>query len=128
MAQWRYVTLPTSDLHRARMQFQTVKRYNAGALLLAANNLFDLAQLTQRLCNIGAETGTQARATPCPVPAATTQQNWHGYYVDPRWELERGPGGDHDEPYRFEPSTSEATKRIWARLLASASLERCNHV
>ncbi len=64
IARWRYVTLPTSDLHRARMQFQTVKRYNAGALLLAANNLFDLAQLTQRLCNLGEVTGTQSCATP----------------------------------------------------------------
>jgi hypothetical protein len=128
MTRWRYVTLPTSDLHRARMQFQTVKRYNAGALLLAANSLFDLAQLTQRLCGVGAEAGTQACATPCPVPAATTQRNWYDFCADPRWELERGPGGDHDEPYRFEPSTSEATRRVWARLLASASLERCDHV
>ena len=127
IARWRYVTLPTSDLHRARTQFQTVKRYNAGALLLAANNLFDLAQLTQRLCNVGEVTGIQSCATPYPIPAATTQRNWRDYCADPRWELERGPGGDHDEPYHFEPPTSEATRRAWARLLASASLERRDH-
>jgi hypothetical protein len=128
MAQWRYVTLPTSDLQRARMQFQTVKRYNAGVLLLAANSLLDLAQLTQRLCHAGEKTGTHMRATPHPVPIATVQQTSHDYSTDPRWTLERGPGGDHDEPYRFEPSTSEATRRVWARLLASASLERCDQV
>jgi hypothetical protein len=124
IAKWRYVTLPTSDLHRARMQFQTIKRYNAGVLLLAANSLFDLAQLTQRLCSLGDETRTPTHATPYAVPAATIQRSWHDYYADSRWELERGPGGDHDEPYRFEPSTSEATRRVWARLLASASLDR----
>ena len=128
MAQWRYVTLPTSDLHRARMQFQTVKRYNTGALLLAANSLLDLAQLTQRLCNVGEKTGTQVHATLCPIPTATAQQTSHDHSADPRWTIERGPGGDHDKPYRFEPSTSEATRRVWARLLASASLERCDHV
>ncbi|HEY7091613.1 MAG TPA: hypothetical protein VH393_00445 [Ktedonobacterales bacterium] len=35
-----------------------------------------------------------------------------------RWELERGPGGDHDEPYQFEAPVSVATRRVWSRLLA----------
>ena len=123
IAGWRYVTPPTSDLQKARMQFQTVKRYNAGALLLAASSLFELAQLTHRLSNSGGDAGTQTCAALCPPTAATTRRNWQDHCPDPRWELERGPGGDHDKPYCFEPPVSEATRLAWARLLARATLE-----
>jgi hypothetical protein len=123
IAGWRYVTLPTSDLHRAHVQFQTAKRYNAGALLLAARSLLELAQLTQRLSSGGGDIGTHTRAAQYPIPAVTTQRNWRGANTDPRWELERGPGGDRDEPYRFEPPASETTRLAWAHLLARANLE-----
>jgi len=124
IAGWRYVTPPTSDLRKARIQFHTVKRYNAGALLLAASSLFELAQLIHRLSNSGEHGGTQTRAALSSPTAASTRRSWHENYTDPRWELECGPGGDHDEPYCFEPPVSEATRLAWARLLARATLEQ----
>src|SRR5262249_16251758 len=52
VAQWRCVTLPTSDLRRARLDLHSVKRYNAGAMLIAAESLPELARLTQRLRDV----------------------------------------------------------------------------
>jgi hypothetical protein len=100
------------------------RRYNAGAMLVAVENLSDHAQVTQRLRDAGADVAcTQASTPPPPAEATTTPASWQGDRVDRRWELERGPGGDHDEQYQFEAPASEETRRAWARLLVRAQRE-----
>jgi len=46
VAQWRCATRPTSDLHRAKLHLHIARRYTAGALLVAAQSLCELARLT----------------------------------------------------------------------------------
>jgi hypothetical protein len=120
--QWRCAMPPTSDMNSARLSLQTVKRYNAGAMLIAAESLPELVSLTRRLRDTRV---AQEYAPPnatlllegvAPPRAAPLRAASLG--VDRRWELESGLGGDHDEPYSFEAPTSEATRLAWARLLA----------
>jgi hypothetical protein len=124
VAQWRCATPPTSDLHRARAHLHIARRYAAEAMLVAVENLSEHAKVTQRRSDAGAAAAcAQASAPPPPAEATATPSNWQEYHADRRWELERGPGGDHDEPYQFEAPTSEMTRRIWARLLARTQHE-----
>ncbi|HEX8981232.1 MAG TPA: hypothetical protein VF792_00550 [Ktedonobacterales bacterium] len=43
---------------------------------------------------------------------------------DQRWAMERGPGGDHDVPYRFEGQIAGDTLRRWVSLIAAAHGDR----
>ena len=123
-AQWRCSTPPTSDLRKAQLYLHMARRYTAGAMLIAVETLSEHAQVTQRLRDARADAVyAQGSAPPSPAAATAVATNWQGYHVDRRWELERGPGGDHDEPYQFEAPTSAMTKRIWARLLARRQRE-----
>ncbi|HEX3273083.1 MAG TPA: hypothetical protein VHR15_20725 [Ktedonobacterales bacterium] len=125
VAEWSCVTPPTSDMSSARRHLQTLRRYNAGAILVAAENLAELAQLTRRLREVGDEVvWSRASAQPPPMGAPAASPRQRDDTVDRRWQLERGPGGDHDEPYSFVAPTSEATRRAWARLLARVQRER----
>jgi hypothetical protein len=128
VAEWSCVTPPTSDMNSARLSLQTAKRYNAGAMLIAAESLPELARLTRRLREAGDEVIWPRASAPPPsmgAPAASPRQR--DDTVDRRWQLERGPGGDHDEPYSFVAPTSEATRLAWARLLARVHRQYSEH-
>jgi hypothetical protein len=125
VAQWRCATPPTSDLRRAQLHLRIARRYTAGAMLVAVENLSEHAQVTQRLRDARADlVCVQASATPPSTETTAIPSSWQSRYVDRRWELERGPAGDHDEPYQFEAPASEATRRVWSRLLARVQHER----
>jgi hypothetical protein len=106
-----------------------VKRYNAGAMMIAAESLPELARLTQRLREtaghqVDDQFCAQTNVSRSEGGSSTMPASWRSHSADPRWEIERGPGGDHDEPYCFEAPVSEATRRAWARLLARVHRER----
>lgn len=129
VAQWRCVTPPTGDLRRAQAHLHTARRYNAGAALVAAESLSELARLTQRLREAGedheeGQAWAQASAPPLRADTHALDPAGQRHSADRRWELECGPGGDHDAPYSFAAPASEATRRAWARLLARVQHER----
>jgi hypothetical protein len=129
VAQWRCATQPTSDPRRAQLHLRMARRYNAGAMLVAVENLSEHAQVTQRLRDAGTDVAcTQASTPPPPAEATATPASWQGDRADRRWELERGPGGDHDEQYQFKAPASEETRRAQARLLARVQHERSGAV
>lgn len=68
-------------------------------------------------------TGQPVRNDVSPVPSLTATPR---ISLEPtslegkRWALERGPGGDHDVPYRFEGHIAGDLLRRWVSLMAAA--------
>lgn len=60
-------------------------------------------------------------ASPAPSLTATPRFSLHDSSIEgQRWAMERGPGGDHDVPYRFEGQIAGDTLRRWVSLIAAA--------
>lgn len=124
---WVPLSGPTTQAHMARLQLSRARRYCTGAVLVQAETAQELAcqvRHVQRsrcrpagaappiLQSPGAQPVVSRDAT---SPAAPDAAPLHD---DRRWALERGPGGDHDEPYRFALPVEAVVMYQWFRLLA----------
>lgn len=122
---WRLATPPTCNTHLAHLQFHTINRYNAGALLVTAATLSELVWVTQRLKAPGeGQLWALESALSPPTYAAMTPSGSQSECSHRGWEGAGGAAGDHDEPYHFEAPVSEATRHAWAHLLARVQRER----
>lgn len=118
---WRAATPQTSDLNAATVALQRARRFFAEALLVEAETANELATRVGEYCRID---GHNASADDAIAAQPLIPLSQHAQTLDARrWELERGPGGDHDEPYVFALPASLATLRAWGRLLARAHAE-----
>lgn len=106
--EWRAATPPTSNWKAAQVALDRVRRFFAEGLLVEAKTDDELARRVQEYCDLNGDS----------APTGAKELEAH------RWELERGPGGDHDEPYVFALPTSVAMQSAWGRLLARVEGER----
>ena len=114
----------------ARLQLCQARRYCAGAVLVQAETAQELAcqvrHVQQSRCRPASAAlpplqtpGAQPVANSAAPPPATQVAALHDDDDDRRWALERGPGGDHDEPYRFALPMEAVVMYHWLRLLTA---------
>lgn len=138
---WVPLPRPTTNAHTARLHLSQARRYCAGAVLVQAETAQELAcqvrHVQQSRCRpasaalpqlqpqpqpltLGAQNTVSRDATRAPYSAAVAV----ALHDDARrWALERGPGGDHDEPYRFALPMEAVVMYHWLHLL-SARVQR----
>jgi hypothetical protein len=100
-------------LQRARQDYAdvtTVQAAGAGELELLIARLLNDAPAPTEAPEMAA---TMAATLPVPNP-----MRLHLPLEYRRWELERGPGGDHDQPYRFVLPADPRVLGRWLRLFA----------
>lgn len=126
---WVPLSGPTTNAHTARLQLSQARRYCAGAVLVQAETAQELAgqvrHVQQSRCRPASAAlpqlqtpGVQPVANSAALPPATQVAALHDDDAR-RWALERGPGGDHDEPYRFALPMEAIVMYHWLRLLAA---------
>jgi hypothetical protein len=77
--------------------------------------------LRDQIRHLSTQQGVIPSASPVPSLTGTPRLRFTPAGVESqRWEMERGPGGDHDVPYRFSGPISAETLHRWARLMAAA--------
>lgn len=81
--------------------------------------------LREQIRHLSTQQGATPSASPVPSLTATPRIRFTPTGVESqRWEMERGPGGDHDVPYRFSGPISSETLHRWARLMLASPSER----
>lgn len=119
--EWRAATPPTSNWKAAQVALDRVRRFFADGLLVEANTADELARRVEYYCHLDTHIARAADTSATTFPKSSDAS---AEVLDARrWELERGPGGDHDAPYVFTLPTSLATLRVWGRLLAQTQAE-----
>lgn len=113
-AVWERYAAPTDDPFMAMRQIQRAKATQAEVTVIQAATSSELNALVDRMTqhDCGEMWAAGAPRTASPATSSPTSP------PDKRWEMEQGPGGDHDEPYRFELPVSAQIMRAWLRLLA----------
>lgn len=125
---WVPLPGPIAQAHAARLQLSQTRRYCADAVLVKANTLSELACQVRQVQQSLSRPAGAARPVTVGAPLAHADPKT-ALFDDRRWELECGPGGDHDEPYRFELPVEAAVRYRWLRLLAHVNrrvgMEEC---
>lgn len=81
-------------------------------------------QLREQLRQLRAGQSTSGAASPVPSLTATPRVSLASSNIESqRWVIERGAGGDHDLPYRFDGAISDDLLHRWSRLVAAAQIE-----
>jgi hypothetical protein len=107
-AAWDTHLSPTNDPFLAMRLLQRVKRDVPDATVVKAASLEALRELIQRMIG-DAQIAADAQVFADEMAAAANSR---------RWELEDGPGGDHDQPYIFELPSSLVVLSRWLDLFA----------
>jgi hypothetical protein len=128
-AVWEPFAGPTHDPYAAMQLVRQANQRRAEALVVQAEDADDLAELLRHMRG-GSLTDAPAaveiaETAPRTPPARATEQAAGLSFAEEllaswdtlRWELERGPGGDHDTPYRFTLPASSIELRSWLRLM-----------
>jgi hypothetical protein len=122
-AAWMAYATPTSDPYDVIVLIQAANQHYAEVTILQAEDAGALATLLSHIRR-GGELPPEA-ASPVPGLTATPRV----LVEDPpmearRWEMERGPGGDHDQPYSFALPRSMGVVAAWLHLLGRRWRER----
>ncbi len=81
--------------------------------------------MREQVRQIRAGQPTRGEVSPVPSLTATPRMSLAPSSIEgQRWAMERGPGGDHDVPYRFEGQIAGDTLRRWVSLIAAAHGDR----
>ena len=113
---WELFDSATTDPFAAMQQLQHAKARHADATVLQAVSASELELLVQRMRQSDQVCPPVLKGPddlPAPNPARLQVPEERR-----RWELEKGPGGDHDVPYRFEMPASMQIALAWLRLMA----------
>ncbi len=119
-AAWEPYQAMTRDPLQALTLLRRASRTYAEVSVIEAESAVALRQQVRQL-RAGEPTGQES----CPVPSlsGTPRLSLVGATIESqRWAIEQGPGGDHDVPYRFEPTLSAHTLQRWAQLVLAARL------
>ena len=117
-AAWEPYQAMTRDPLHALMLLQKASRSYGEVSVIQAESAHLLREQVQRL-RLGEPSGHEASAT--PSLSATPRISVLGATIESqRWEIEQGPGGDHDAPYHFELPLSAPTLRRWTQLMVEA--------
>lgn len=114
-APWERYAAPTNDPFLAMRQVQRAKVTQAEVTVVQAATTSELDELVDRMAHHDC---AEIWAAGGPVNSPASSPARRSLPDERRWELEQGPGGDHDEPYRFELPASAPIMRAWVRLLA----------
>lgn len=117
-AAWEPFQAMTRDPQHALALLRRAGRIYGEVSVIQAESAHVLREQAQRL-RAGEPSGYEASATPS-LTATPRLSLVTGEVESQRWAMERGPGGDHDIPYRFEPFVPAHTLRRWSRLMARA--------
>lgn len=131
-AVWEPFAGPTGDPFAAMQLVRQASQRRAEALVVQAEDEDDLAELVRHMrarplpdASIAAVAGEIAEAAPRkpltpqdePATSLSFADELLASWDDQRWQLEQGPGGDHDKPYCFTLPTSNTELRSWLRLM-----------
>ena len=117
-ATWEPFQAMTRDPLQAIALLRQAARAFAEVSVIQAETAALLREQAQRL-RANEPTGQER----CPLPSLTATPRISLAPVSmesQRWALEQGPGGDHDQPYRFAGPISEQTLTRWAQLMNAA--------
>lgn len=79
------------------------------------------SQMREQVRLLRAGRSAHGEVSPVPSLTATPRVSLEDSCIEgQRWAMERGPGGDHDVPYRFEGQIAGDTLRRWVSLMAAA--------
>jgi hypothetical protein len=114
---WAPYARPTSDPFVAMRLIQQANRQHYEVTVLQAEHLGALRALLERLRR-GELPAQMVSAVPSLTSTPRVSVRDEIWEVR-RWELEQGPGGDHDTPYRFELPPSAQVLAAWLSLMAN---------
>ncbi len=114
-AAWVAYASPTDDPYQVVLLIQAANQQYAEVTVLQAESVAALTELLRQV-----RSGAVSAQAVSPLPGLTATPRVR--VEDPpmerlRWELEQGPGGDHDEPYAFSMPESTEVLRAWMRLM-----------
>jgi hypothetical protein len=116
-ANWEPYDKPNGDPFAAMRLIQQANQQYREVTAVQADNLSALHTLLQRLARGEMPAGATSIA---PALTATPRVSVRDdLWEVRRWELERGGGGDHDTPYRFELPPNVQVLAAWLGLLAN---------
>ncbi|MBF6589247.1 MAG: hypothetical protein IVW57_01795 [Ktedonobacterales bacterium] len=119
---WVAYAAPTDDPSDVVRLIQAANQQYAEVTVLQAESKQALAVVLARLRNGELPTHT---ISPLPGLTATPRVTVQDMPMERRrWEIEQGPGGDHDEPYEFRLPGNMEVAAAWLRLLARRWRER----
>lgn len=104
------------DPFAAMRLIQLAGRMHAEVTIVQAADAFALGTLLQRV-----RLGQTLDVDASPVPTLTATPKVHVQehpFEGRRWEIEEGPGGDHDAPYAFTLPIEMEVQRKWLGLMA----------
>lgn len=115
---WAMFSAATSDPFAAMRLLQQAKARHGEATVVQASTPSELALLVRRILRQDV-TDAMAAGTECAEaqPAAPGAAGDDTGIERRRWNIEEGPGGDHDAPYRFALPLCAAESAHWVRLL-----------
>lgn len=116
---------PTSDPFTAMRLLQQAKASHGKATIMQAPTPSELTLLVRGMVErdgASVETTDAELSAPPRVPDSNTAP-LNAKIERRRWEIEKGAGGDHDQPYQFELPANAAIACEWLRLLARAQRE-----
>lgn len=112
---WEAFQSPTEDPFSAMRLIQLANSVHAEVTVLQGDSAPALDELVA-----GLRRGEIPGTSGSPFPGLTSTPRVHiedAPLEHRRWEIEQGPGGDHDQPYRFTLPQNSEILAIWLRLL-----------
>jgi hypothetical protein len=113
---WAAYASPTCDPYDVVLLIQAANQHYAEVTVLQAESVVELVEVLSRMRG-----GALPEDAVSPIPGLTTTPRVR--VEEPamdrrRWELERGLGGDHDQPYTFILPRGMEVRAAWTRLMA----------